>query len=463
MLAQPHPFASLVVDTDAYAAYMGAFDGRDGAILIVGTGTAGLAVIKGERISVGGWGHEIADEGSGMMIGRTAIRRALWAFEGMAPMTPLADEILDRFERTPTVAVAWADGAGPRDFGSFAPLVFDHADRRDPLAMAIIAEAAKDVSRLIERLLEVGAPAVAMIGSVFPRILPWLPPPLAARLHRCRARRRRRRHPHGGAGARRTGQGVNAMLDLVSGNQRSPALDEASPTPLYLQLQRLIQDAVDGGRLQADEALPSERDLARELGISRVTVRKAIAGLVEKGILVQRWGSGTFIAPAMRVEQPLSRLSSFTDDMMTRGLKPGARVLERSSGPSSPKESMALGLSPGEPVSRLRRLRLAGGVPMAIEHAVVPARFLPDPGIVEHSLYAALNARGHAPRRALQRLHAVLTTAEQAKLLDVPPASPALYIERRSFLDSGDAVEFTASSYRGDAYDFVAELSIGER
>jgi GntR family transcriptional regulator len=124
---------------------------------------------------------------------------------------------------------------------------------------------------------------------------------------------------------------------------------------------------------------------------------------------------------------------------------------------------MALGLSPGEPVSRLKRLRLAGGVPMAIEHAVVPARYLPDPASVDGSLYAALNARGYPPRRALQRLHAVLLSPEQATLLDVLPASPALYIERRSFLDGGEPIEFTSSYYRGDAYDFVAELSIGER
>jgi GntR family transcriptional regulator len=253
------------------------------------------------------------------------------------------------------------------------------------------------------------------------------------------------------------------MLDLLAGDAVLPALDEASPTPLYLQLQRLVEQAVEAGRLKPDEALPSERDLARGLGISRVTVRKAIAGLVEKGILVQRWGSGTFIAAAMHVEQPLSRLSSFTEDMLARGLEPGARILERSRGPASPKESMTLGLSPGEPVSRLKRLRLAGGVPMAIEHAVVPARFLPDPEMVEHSLYAVLRANGHVPRRALQRLHAVLVNAEQAGLLDVPAASAALYIERRSFLDSGEAVEFTASCYRGDAYDFVAELSITER
>ena len=180
ILSQPNPFASVVVDTDAYAAYMGAFGGADGAILIVGTGVAGLAVVDGERLNVGGWGHQIGDEGSGMMIGRTAVRRALWALEGMAPMSPLAVEVLDRFEHDATIAVTWADGATPKDFGGFAPLVFDHAERRDALAMPIIMEAAADVARVIARLLELGAPQVAMIGSVFPRLLPWLPPPIAA-------------------------------------------------------------------------------------------------------------------------------------------------------------------------------------------------------------------------------------------------------------------------------------------
>lgn len=180
ILSQPVPFASVVVDTDAYAAYMGAFDGGDGAILIVGTGVAGLAVVRGERINVGGWGHQIGDEGSGMMIGRTAVRRSLWALEGMAPMTPLAIEVLDRFSHDAPIAVTWADTATPKDFGAFAPLVFEHAERRDVLAMPIIQEAAADVSRAITRLLEVGAPQVAMIGSVFPRLLPWLPPPVAA-------------------------------------------------------------------------------------------------------------------------------------------------------------------------------------------------------------------------------------------------------------------------------------------
>jgi GntR family transcriptional regulator len=251
------------------------------------------------------------------------------------------------------------------------------------------------------------------------------------------------------------------MTAALSALTRSAAVDESKATPLYLQLQRAIRDAVRAGTIKADEALPSERDLAKQLGISRVTVRKAIAGLVENGLLVQRWGSGTFIASNMHVEQPLSRLSSFTDDMTARGLKPSAIFLHRSTGPASPKESMALGLSPGHSVTRIHRLRMADDVPMAIEHAVVPSRFLPDPAEVETSLYAELIKRGNEPRRALQRLHAVLLNNEQAELLRLRPGSAALYIERRSFLATGEPVEFTCSYYRGDAYDFVVELSIG--
>ncbi len=178
VLAWPHPFASLVVDTDAYASWLGAFGGRDGAILILGTGSAGLAIVKGRRINVGGWGADIADEASGMAIGRTAIRRSLWALEGMAPLTPLAEDVLAEFDRNPQNAVIWAGNATPGDYARFAPRVFAHAERRDALAVPILLEAAADASRLINRLLDLGAPKIAMIGGVFPTLLPWLPPVL---------------------------------------------------------------------------------------------------------------------------------------------------------------------------------------------------------------------------------------------------------------------------------------------
>ncbi len=178
VFAWPHPFASLVADTDAYAAWLGATGGRDGAILILGTGSAGTAVVKGKRLNVGGWGADIADEGSGMAIGRTAIRRSLWALEGMAPLTPLADDVLAAFDRNPQNAVIWAGSATPGDYASFAPRVFDYAEKRDALAVPILLDAAADAARLINRLLDLGAPTIAMIGGVFPRLLPWLPPVL---------------------------------------------------------------------------------------------------------------------------------------------------------------------------------------------------------------------------------------------------------------------------------------------
>jgi GntR family transcriptional regulator len=232
------------------------------------------------------------------------------------------------------------------------------------------------------------------------------------------------------------------------------------PAPLYLRLQKHIRRAIQSGDLRPLDALPGERDLAEAFGVSRVTVRKALAALVESGLLHQRQGSGTFVAPApQKVEQPLSRLTSFSEDMQLRGLEPTTEWLGREVSLASPQEAMRLLLSPNELVSRLRRLRLAGGVPMAIERATVPVRYLPDPHLVEHSLYATLGALGVRPVRALQRLSAANLAAEDAALLGVAAGAAALAIDRISFLASHQPIEFTQSWYRGDAYDFVAELN----
>lgn len=231
--------------------------------------------------------------------------------------------------------------------------------------------------------------------------------------------------------------------------------------PLYARIKRLVQQALAAGELKPGDSIPSERDVAEMLKVSRVTVRKAFSELVRDGLLVQRRGSGTYVSdPARRIEQPLSRLTSFTDDMKLRGLRTDADWLERSVGLPTPEEALKLALSPADPVSRFHRLRRADGVPMAIELAVVPQRFLPDPAAVGGSLYAALEARGVRPVRALQRLHATALSPADARLLDLPDSSPALFIERISYLTDGRVVEFTRSYYRGDSYDFVAELTL---
>lgn len=231
--------------------------------------------------------------------------------------------------------------------------------------------------------------------------------------------------------------------------------------PLYLRIKKLVTDAVVAEELKQGDAIPSERDVAEALGVSRVTVRKAFTELVHDGVLTQRRGSGTFVQGREgRIEQPLSRLTSFSEDMRLRGMKTDSDWLDRSIGLPTPEEAMKLSISPSEQVCRFHRLRRADGLPLAIEHAVVPTRFLDDPHAVKSSLYETLDQRGFKPVRALQRLHATALSAAEARLLDLPDGNPALFIERISYLPDGRTVEYTRSHYRGDTYDFVAELTL---
>jgi GntR family transcriptional regulator len=235
-------------------------------------------------------------------------------------------------------------------------------------------------------------------------------------------------------------------------------LDESSPLPLYQQLQRALRQAIENRVLGPDDALPPERDLATEFRISRITVRKAIDGLVSEGMLVRRQGSGTFVSA--RVEKNFSKLTSFSEDMRARGRTPHSVWLKKSAGSVTPEEALTLRSSPGTPVYRFHRIRFADDTPMAVEYATVLASCLPSIDAVEASLYEALERAGSRPVRALQRLRAVLLAAEQAELLKAKERDAGLLVERVGFLKDGGAVEFTQTYYRGEIYDFVAELSV---
>ncbi len=237
-------------------------------------------------------------------------------------------------------------------------------------------------------------------------------------------------------------------------------LQKDDPTPLYLQLQKLLRDAIESQAVKRDEAIPTERDLAEEFGVSRVTVRKAIDGLVSDGMVSRRRGAGTFVTRG-RVEKSFSKLSSFSQDMVSRGRRPHSEWISRASGGVTPEEALSLGLSPGSIVYRFHRIRYADGVSMALEYSTIPAYCLPSTDAVGVSLYEALEAAGHLPVRALQRLRAVAFTQEHADILGIEAGAPGLFIERRGFLADGRAAEFTQSYYRGDSYDYVAELNSG--
>ncbi len=229
----------------------------------------------------------------------------------------------------------------------------------------------------------------------------------------------------------------------------------------YRSLAQTLRREIESGRFADAQVLPGERELSTTFGVSRTTLRRAIFALVDEGLLFHRQGAGTFIHRAVpRVEAPFSRLTGFTEDMRMRGFRATSRELETGVFLPSAEEAMMLGVVPTESVLRLKRLRLANGVPMAIEHTVLPLRFLPEPESIGPSLYDALEARGFAPTRGLQRLRAALLSDADAELLGVPKGSPTLYIQRIAYLADGRCVEFTRSHYRSDTYDFVSELTL---
>ncbi|UJQ93418.1 GntR family transcriptional regulator [Mariluticola halotolerans] len=227
--------------------------------------------------------------------------------------------------------------------------------------------------------------------------------------------------------------------------------------PLHKRLKSALEELITDNRLKPGAALPGERALAEAVNLSRVTVRKAIELLVEEGYLLRRHGARTEVRS--RVEKSMSTLTSFSEDMVARGLNPGCIWLNKKVSRPSPTEMMALGISSDTQVIRMTRIRVADGTPMALEISTVPVKFLPSPDLVGDSLYEALDKLGAMPERAIQRMRSRLASAYDAEHLKCDIGSPMLIMERRCFLADGQIVELSESRYVGDIYDFVLELN----
>ena len=175
LLAELTSFASMQLETDAYVAWLGAHQGDDGGIAILGTGSCGLAIVKGRRVAVAGWGPDVSDEAGGQRMGREALRRTLWAYDGRAERSGLAAAILTRFDGDPTQIVTFAAKASSADYARFAPLIFKYAAEQDPLAIALLNEAAAAAASIIDALWAAGAPTVSLIGGLADPLSTWLP------------------------------------------------------------------------------------------------------------------------------------------------------------------------------------------------------------------------------------------------------------------------------------------------
>ena len=238
-------------------------------------------------------------------------------------------------------------------------------------------------------------------------------------------------------------------------------LERNSPVPLYYQLAQSIEQAINDGVLSPGDRLENELSLTTRLGLSRPTARQAIQELVNKGLLVRKRGVGTQVVRSQFSRD--ERLTSLNADLVQAGKVPSTQLLGFSVGPLDTDVAEALDSTniTEQQFTRVRRLRLADDVPLAILTNHLPARFELTREALEHrSLYATLQSLGVNLKIAHQRISARMMSAEEAELLDEEEPAACLAVERLAYDDVGRFVEFGRHIYRPDYYSIQSSLQV---
>ncbi|GGO80640.1 GntR family transcriptional regulator [Nonomuraea cavernae] len=232
----------------------------------------------------------------------------------------------------------------------------------------------------------------------------------------------------------------------------TPELERGTGVPAHVQIERWLLDAIAGGEMAPGDRLPGERELAGRLGVSRMTLRQALATLERDGVLVRVPGrsGGAFVAEP-RVDCDLTGLTGFTEQMRRAHLHAEAKVLVAATVPASARVAAALRLAEGEPVHEVTRVRSAGRSPVALEHSFFPAL----PGFLDAdlggSLYALLaGAYDLEPRTAVEHLDPVIAGPGEAGELGIAPGTPLMSIERTAYAADGTPVEYARDLFRPD-------------
>ena len=235
-------------------------------------------------------------------------------------------------------------------------------------------------------------------------------------------------------------------------------IDRSGPIPLYHQVASRIEAAIADGSVPAGARIDNEIALGERLGLSRPTIRRAIQDLVDKGILVRRRGIGTQVVRG-GVTRKLE-LTSLYEDLSSAKRAPSTKVLDHSQTTADELVATSLGVPVGSPVLHVRRLRLAGGVPLAILDNYLPSEFvnITRADLEKFGLYQVLSSRGVDIRIAKQRIGARSATLEESKKLEIERKSAVLTMERVAFDNKGHVVEFGQHAYRPDLYSFEVTL-----
>lgn len=238
-------------------------------------------------------------------------------------------------------------------------------------------------------------------------------------------------------------------------------IDRTSKVPLYHQLYEMLLGKIESGELAPGDMLPTENELLEQYQLSRNTVRQALNELVNSGWVVRQRGRGSFVT-RRPIEQGLNRIISFTEDMRNRGLTPGTEIISAELIPATEHLAAALGIAKGEELAHLTRLRLADGEPMSVEESYLVHRYCP--GILGRD-YAQTPLREELQRTygiclvyATQTIRAVPASADLARTLGLERSSAILLIERISFSQENQPVEYLRLHHRGDRYVLHNEL-----
>lgn len=231
----------------------------------------------------------------------------------------------------------------------------------------------------------------------------------------------------------------------------------------HAQIEDWLADAIAAGQLSPGDKLPTEQDLAAWLGVSRMTLRHALGELAQRGLVTRTVGraGGTFVAEP-KLEQDLTTLAGFSEQLRRHGKVAGARVLAAARITASPAAAAALQLPDGAAVYDVRRIRLADGKPIVIEHSQFPADVFPDllECRLDGSLYELLaDNYGQRPNRARESLEPVVAGVREAEALEVHEGAPLMLVERTAYSRSGLPLEYARDLFRGDRTKVVVWTS----
>ncbi|MFS0820830.1 GntR family transcriptional regulator [Bacillus sp. 1P02SD] len=236
-------------------------------------------------------------------------------------------------------------------------------------------------------------------------------------------------------------------------------IKKSSPVPIYFQIEQRIREKIEKKELNPGEMIPSEREFAEKFQISRMTVRQAINNLVNEGYLQRVRGKGTFVT-VKKFEKNTQRLTSFSEDMRSRGLEPGTEVLSFSSIEADSLIASQLKVDKGAEVYQIERLRLADQQPIAFEVFYMSQELVPGltREVAEHSIFKYVEEKGLHITSGVQELEATTAHKREASALGIKVGAPVLYIQQISYLEDQQPLEFVKSYYRADRYKYKVEM-----